>query len=249
MIDGCCRSWPHFSALNKPKDKSSCSASPSKGWPFDKPISQIYGSLEKLYCHNLEMAHVDIRSFTSFSTEPSRLNISICVLTTRDYPWSVITSAAASPEIVSLSREEWQRHIFVKNWYFSNATSPASPGYLLSLDLPSFILCGSFVAAPSRSESAAAGCWPHKWCRSEHRELKVAFVGGGNGAYCGACNSKRVRMIKTKVMVESFLWFWLSFPGLLVCLSDPGWNHQQLPRLHLVHVNHDFHWAENTLLR
>lgn len=51
------------------------------------------------------MAHVDIRSFTSFSPETSRLNISMCVLTTRDYPWSKITSASASPEIVLLSRE------------------------------------------------------------------------------------------------------------------------------------------------
>lgn len=57
-----------------------------------------------LYCHNLEMAHVDIRSFTSFSPEPSRLNISICVLTIRDYPWSKRTSASTSPDCIVIER-------------------------------------------------------------------------------------------------------------------------------------------------
>lgn len=56
MIDGSRHFWPHFSALNKLKDKSSCKASPSKGWPFYKSISQIYGSREMLYRRCLEMA-------------------------------------------------------------------------------------------------------------------------------------------------------------------------------------------------
>lgn len=131
------------------------------------------------------MACVDIRSFTSFSPKPSRLNISVCVLTTRDYPWRKITStASASPEIVSLSRERWQR--LMLGIKLQRYILPPNPCFILLW--PNSTV--DFSSTNDTGQSVLSKRWP------------VLMVAAN---YCGACNSEMVSAIKRKGTVESLV--------------------------------------------
>lgn len=195
------------------------------------------------------MAHVDIRSFTSFSPETSRLNISMCVLTTRDYPWSKITSASASPEIVSLSREcAVAETDFVYTILIFHHHNFPNFFFCLSLDYPTSLSPAVFI--PLLQLNSAVELNPHKWHKSEDPKLKVAGVGGGSKLLLCYPTAKGERDKEERdgwiTHVSSDSGYLSQAPCLLAWSRLEPSEASSLP---LVHVNHDFHWTRSTLLR
>lgn len=166
------------------------------------------------------MAHVDIRSFTSVSPEPSRLNISIRVLTTRDYPWSKITSSSVSP--VLLSREGWQI-LCLKPWCF-NTTTSQTPFFSWILfhspSQPCFILQWPFHAnrfVSLRWLNSTIEFRATKWYRSEHFKLKLAGIAEESKLLQGSLTAKGEtdKEGKGRLSHSCVLWFRLSVSGFL----------------------------------